>query len=75
MAKQLPQMELYCEIGKAMCRRAEKGAAVRFIRQAKKYLYLEKVTPTILNDTVLLDRPEWCGFFILEKCTLYMDKC
>lgn len=28
MAKQLPQMELYCEIGKAVCRRAEKGAAV-----------------------------------------------
>ena len=24
----------------------------RFIRQAKKYLYLEKLTPTILNDIV-----------------------
>ena len=24
----------------------------RFIRQAKKYLYLEKLTPTILNDMV-----------------------
>lgn len=28
MAQQLPQMELYCEIGKAVCRRTEKGAAV-----------------------------------------------
>lgn len=28
MAMQLPQMELYCEIGKAVCRRTEKGAAV-----------------------------------------------
>ena len=28
MAKQLRQMELYCEIGKAVCRRTEKGAAV-----------------------------------------------
>ena len=34
MAKQLPQMELYCEIGKAMCRRTEKGAAV----MASEYL-------------------------------------
>ena len=28
IARQLPQMELYCEIGKAVCRRTEKGAAV-----------------------------------------------
>ena len=28
MNKQLSQMELYCEIGKAVCRRTEKGAAV-----------------------------------------------
>ena len=28
MAQQLPQMELYWEIGKAVCRRTEKGAAV-----------------------------------------------
>ena len=34
MAKQLPQMELYCEIGKAVCRRIEKGAAV----MASEYL-------------------------------------
>ena len=34
MAKQLPQMELYCEIGKAVCRRTEKGAAV----MASEYL-------------------------------------
>ena len=34
MAQQLPQMELYCEIGKAVCRRTEKGAAV----MASEYL-------------------------------------
>ena len=28
MAQQLPQMELYFEIGKAVCQRTEKGAAV-----------------------------------------------
>ena len=28
MTQQLPQMELYCGIGKAVCRRTEKGAAV-----------------------------------------------
>lgn len=34
MAMQLPQMELYCVIGKAVCRRTEKGAAV----MASEYL-------------------------------------
>lgn len=34
MARQLPQMELYCEIGKAVCQRTEKGAAV----MASEYL-------------------------------------
>ena len=34
MAQQLPQMELYCEIGKVVCRRTEKGAAV----MASEYL-------------------------------------
>ena len=34
IARQLPQMELYCEIGKAVCRRTEKGAAV----MASEYL-------------------------------------
>ena len=34
MAKELTQMELYCEIGKAVCRRTEKGAAV----MASEYL-------------------------------------
>lgn len=28
MAAERQQMELYCEIGKAVCRRTEKGAAV-----------------------------------------------
>ena len=34
MSQQLPQMELYCEIGKAICQRTEKGAAV----MASEYL-------------------------------------
>lgn len=34
MTQQLPQMELYCVIGKAVCRRTEKGAAV----MASEYL-------------------------------------
>ena len=34
MAQLLPQMELYCGIGKAVCRRTEKGAAV----MASEYL-------------------------------------
>ena len=34
MRKQLPQMELYCGIGKAVCQRTEKGAAV----MASEYL-------------------------------------
>ena len=34
MKQQLSQMELYCEIGKAVCRRTEKGAAV----MASEYL-------------------------------------
>ena len=34
MDKQLQQMELYCEIGKAVCRRTEKGAVV----MASEYL-------------------------------------
>ena len=34
MAQQLPQMELYCGIGTAVCRRTEKGAAV----MASEYL-------------------------------------
>lgn len=34
MLRQLPQMELYCEIGNAVCRRMEKGAAV----MASEYL-------------------------------------
>lgn len=34
MAADITQMELYCEIGKAVCRRTEKGAAV----MASEYL-------------------------------------
>lgn len=34
MTNELSQMELYCEIGKAVCQRTEKGAAVK----ASEYL-------------------------------------
>ena len=34
MEQQLPQLKLYCEIGKVVCQRAEKGAAV----MASEYL-------------------------------------
>ena len=36
MAEQLPQMELYCEIGRLVSGRAEKGAAVA----ASEYLQM-----------------------------------
>ena len=41
MAQQLPQMELYCGIGKAVCRRTEKGAAVMASE------YLNKLYPDV----------------------------
>lgn len=43
MAKELPQMELYCEIGKTVCRRTEKGAAVMASE------YLNKQYPDVVS--------------------------
>ena len=37
MAKELPQLKLYCEIGKVVCRRSEKGAAVMASEYLNKY--------------------------------------
>lgn len=37
MEQQLPQMELYCAIGKAVCRRTEKGAAVMAAEHLHKH--------------------------------------
>jgi len=37
MIQQLPQMELYCEIGKAVCQRTEKGAAVMASEHLNKH--------------------------------------
>ena len=37
MVKDLHQMELYCEIGKTVCRRAEKGAAVAAAEYLSKH--------------------------------------
>ena len=50
MEQQLPQMELYCEIGKAVCRRTEKGAAViasEYIN--KNYPYVKGFSPRSLR--------------------------
>ena len=37
MAQQFSQMELYCEIGKTVCRRTEKGAAVAAAEYLNKH--------------------------------------
>ncbi len=42
MAADIPQMELYCEIGKAVCQRTEKGAAVRCVQLRKHSKAREK---------------------------------
>ena len=38
MAEQLPQMELYCEIGRLVSGRAEKAVAAFFSRRAGRFL-------------------------------------
>lgn len=42
MNQQIPQMELYCGIGKAVCRRTEKGAAVMASEYLSKHYPNEK---------------------------------
>ena len=50
MAQQLPQMELYWEIGKAVCRRTEKGAAVMASEYLNKhYPYVKGFSPRSLR--------------------------
>ena len=59
MKADLPQMELYCEIGKAVCAHSEKGAAVaaaelRFSSSFDAELFGELVEKIIIesNDSV-----------------------
>ncbi|MGN1154875.1 MAG: DUF1016 N-terminal domain-containing protein [Agathobacter sp.] len=50
MVQQLPQMELYCEIGKAVSSRTEKGAAVAAAEYlAKKYPDVQGFSPRNLR--------------------------
>ena len=47
VAQNLPQMEMYCEIGKAICARPEKGAAVAAAS------YLSERYPNMADDDFL----------------------
>lgn len=50
MTAVLPQMELYCEIGKAVCLRTEKGAAVAAAEYlSKQYPDVEGFSPRNLR--------------------------
>ena len=48
MAVQLPQMELYCEIGRVVSGRSEKGAAVA----ASEYLFIRYFRKIVIETTV-----------------------
>lgn len=88
MAKQLPQMELYCEIGKAVCRRTEKGAAVMASEYLnKQYPDVKGFSPRSLrrmrdfyrtyeNHPVLLSRAMQLGWIqnvVIMDADLTMD--
>ena len=88
MAMQLPQMELYCEIGKAVCRRTEKGAAVMaFEYLNKQYPDVKGFSPRSLrrmrdfyrtyeNHSALLFRAMklgWIQNVVIMEADLIMD--
>lgn len=88
MAKKLPQMELYCEIGKAVCRRTEKGAAVMASEYLnKQYPDVKGFSPRSLrrmrdfyrtyeNDPALLSRAMQLGWIqnvVIMEAELTMD--
>lgn len=53
---EMPQMELYCEIGKAVCQRAEKGAAVAAAKYlTEKYSDVKGFSPRNLDAGFLPD--------------------
>ena len=88
MGQQLPQMELYCAIGKAVCRRTEKGAAVMASEYLnKQYPDVKGFSPrnlrrmrdfcrTYENHSVLLSRAMklgWIQNVVIMEADLTMD--
>ena len=88
MAQQLPQMELYCEIGKTVCRRTEKGAAVMASEYLnKQYPEVKGFSPRSLrrmrdfyrtyeNHSALLSRAMklgWIQNVVIMEAELTMD--
>lgn len=88
MEKELPQMELYCEIGKAVCRRTEKGAAVMASEYLnKQYPDVKGFSPRSLrrmrdfyrtyeNHSALLSRAMklgWIQNVVIMEADLTMD--
>ena len=65
MQKSLPQMELYCEIGKAVCRRTEKGASV----MASEYRTYEN-HPALLSRAMKLG---WIQNVAIVEAVLAME--
>ena len=88
MAKELSQMKLYCEIGKAVCRRTEKGAAVIASEYLnKKYPDVKGFSPRSLrrmrdfyrtyeNHPILLSRTlklGWIQNVVIMEADLTME--
>ena len=88
MEQQLPQMELYCAIGKAVCRRTEKGAAVMASEYLnKQYLDVKGFSPRSLrrmrdffrtyeNHSALLSRAMklgWIQNVVIMEADLTME--
>ena len=88
MEQQLPQMELYCAIGKAVCQRTEKGAAVMASEYLNKhYPDAKGFSPRSLrrmrdfyrtyeNHSVLLSRAMklgWIQNVVIMEADLTMD--
>ena len=88
MEQQFPQMELYCAIGKAVCRRTEKGAAVMASEYLnKQYPDVKGFSPRSLrrmrdfyrtyeNHSVLLSRAMkigWIQNVVIMEADLTME--
>ena len=88
MEQQLPQMELYCDIGKAVCQRTEKGAAVMASEYLnKQYPDVKGFSPRSLrrmrdfyrtyeNHSALLSRAMklgWIQNVVIMEADLTMD--
>ena len=64
MKADLPQMELYCEIGKAVCAHSEKGAAVAAAEFLKERYPDMNCTPFVRQYGILSNK--W-GVFLCQK--------